>query len=155
MLFYQKNQRAKQVTPDTVITGNYFKSILPGGQVGMRSIYCPWEGVWWWQPRLRFSRRHQSFRRKMRFIANDPRTFILSTGASICFFPEFPTSHWQAKYRTSPFFFLPMLKWLIKMERNCLLSAFRQPWQNYSSNLITFWFLASSPILFSTFQRIN
>lgn len=91
----------------------------------------------------------------MRFITWH-RSLTPSSGASICLL-EFPFSHWGSRVRTRllVFFLLRSLKWLIKMKRDCLLSAFWQARQNCSSKLITFWFLASSPILFSAFQRIN
>lgn len=142
------------------VIGNYFKSILffPSREAiwVLGQSAAPWEGMdgVCQSSDLQKDTTDPSDA-SMRFITWHGY-LTLSSGASICLL-EFACSHWGSKVRTRSLVvvLLRSLKRLIKIKRDCLLSAFWQPWQNCSSNLIIFWFLASSPILFSAFQRIN
>lgn len=126
-------------------------SALPWRPLGVRSLCCSLEGCGWCVPRLR-SLGHWAFGLKHE-ICNKP----LVLAPQPVSWTELSFSYWGSKVQgwSLVFFHLPGLKWLIKMKRDCLLSAFWQPWQDCSSNLITFWFLPSPIILFPTFQRIN
>lgn len=94
---------------------------------------------------------------KQEIFTNDAIVFTLKRGASICLFLAFPFSQWEKQVHDWSLLFpsIPTLRGLIKMKRDCFSSAFWQPWQNCSSNLITFWFLAFFSYCFSRFQRIN
>lgn len=150
-MFDQKEQCAKHPTPVAVHHGKFFKRILPllpWRLSGVRSSAAPWEGIDGECLGLELQEDTGPSDSSMRFITSDTDTSpSMRTPQSLSVL-EFLFSYGGSKVQgwSLVFFLLPSLKWLIKMKRDCLLSAFWQPWQNCSSNFITFWVPASSPI---------